>query len=122
MTAPDTAVIVTGVEVVTVLVVVVKVALVEPAGTVTLAGTLAAEVLELVRVTATPPDGAAPVSETVPVDGLPPVTLVGLSDTADSVTEPAGFTVSTAVRMIPPRVAVIVTDVDTAGAVVVMGN
>jgi len=38
----------------------VKVALDEPAGTVTLAGTVAADVLLEERVTAAPPDGAAP--------------------------------------------------------------
>jgi hypothetical protein len=69
---------VTGVTAVTALVVTVNVALVAPAPTVTLAGTVAADpVLE--RATTAPPLGAAPLSVTVPVDGDPPLTLVGLS-------------------------------------------
>src|SRR5712692_8249658 len=55
----------------------VDVALVAPAGTVTpLAGTLAAALL-LDRETRAPPLGAGPFSVTVPVEGLPPVTLAG---------------------------------------------
>jgi hypothetical protein len=59
------------------MVVTVKVAVVAPAGTVTFAGTVARDVLLLERVTKTPDGGAAPVSVTVPVEGLPPVTDVG---------------------------------------------
>ena len=70
-----------------------------PAGTVTLAGTAAADVLLLERVTATPPAGAAPLRVTVPVEGLPPVTLVGFRETEDRAT--AGVTVKTAVRVVP---------------------
>ena len=55
-----------------------NVALVDPALTVTLAGTVAALVLLLDNVTTAPPDGAAAVSVAVPVAfALPPVTLVG---------------------------------------------
>ena len=54
-----------------------KIALVAPAATVTLAGVLATVVLLLESVTAAPPDGAAAVNVTVPVDEFPPVTLVG---------------------------------------------
>jgi hypothetical protein len=72
---------VTEVEAETVLVVTVKDALLEPAGMVTLAGTVATPVLLLERVTVTPPDGAAPLSVTTPVEELPPETLAGLSDT-----------------------------------------
>jgi hypothetical protein len=64
-------------------VVTVKFALDEPAGTVTLAGTLVAVELSLSDTTA-PPLGAAPLKVTVPVDELPPVTLDGLTETADS--------------------------------------
>lgn len=57
----------------------VKVALVAPAGTVTLGGTLAALLLLLSR-TCAPPAGAGPLSFTVPVeDCAPPTTLVGFS-------------------------------------------
>jgi hypothetical protein len=67
----------TGVDVVTALVLSVKVALVAPAGTVTLAGTLAALLL-LLRRTCAPPAGAGPLSVTAPVeDCAPPTTLVG---------------------------------------------
>lgn len=79
-------------------VVTVKVRLVVPAVTVTLAGTVAAAVLLLDRATTLPPEGAAADSVTVPVDDVPPVTVVGLSESDDSV-GPAlpGVTVSPAV-------------------------
>ena len=87
------AVIVTAVEVVTLLVVTVKVLLVAPAGTVTLAGTDAALELSESETTA-PPLGAAALSVTVPVEELPPVTLVGLTVTDDRAAVGAdGFTV-----------------------------
>jgi len=93
--------IVTGVDAVTALVLTVNVALLAPAATITLAGTVAAAVLSLERETAAPPLGAGPLRVTVPVDGDPPVTLVGLSATAESVAEPGGVTVSEAV-LVPP--------------------
>src|SRR5258708_7354596 len=68
---------VTAVDAVTALVATVKVALVAPAATVTLDRGLAAVVVLLESVTAAPPDGAAAVNVTVPVDEFPPVTLVG---------------------------------------------
>ena len=72
--------IVTGVDAVTALVLTVNVALLAPAATVTLAGTVAVDVLLLDRETATPPLGAGPLSVTVPVEVCPPpVTLVGFS-------------------------------------------
>jgi hypothetical protein len=61
----------------TVLVVTVKVAVVAPAGTVTLDGTVAARVLLLESLTVVPFVGAAPLRVTVPVDGLPPTTVDG---------------------------------------------
>src|SRR5437870_13862620 len=70
---------VTEVDVATGFVLTVKLALVAPAGTVTLAGTVATPVLLLDRLTTAPPPGAAALSVTVPVDELPPVTLDGLS-------------------------------------------
>jgi len=69
----------TGVDVVTALVLTVNVALLAPAATVTLAGTVAVGVLLLERETAAPPVGAGPLSVTVPVEGDPPVTLVGFN-------------------------------------------
>src|SRR6266478_6927015 len=61
----------------------VKVALVAPAGTVTLAGTLAAPLLLESR-TCAPPAGAGPLSVTVPVeDCVPPMTLVGFSESEE---------------------------------------
>ena len=63
---------VTAVDAVTTLVLTVKVALVAPAGTVTLEGTVAAAVLLLESVTCAPPAGAGPLSVTVPVEEFPP--------------------------------------------------
>ena len=70
----------TGVELVTALVPTVNVALLAPAATVTLAGTVATAVLPLMREMIAPPLRAGPLSVTVPVeDCAPPVTLVGFS-------------------------------------------
>ncbi len=63
-----------------------KVTAVEFAGTVTVAGTVAADVLPLERVTVAPEDGAAALKVTVPVDVCPPATLVGLKVTVDTAT------------------------------------
>jgi hypothetical protein len=93
---------VTDVEAVTLLVLTVNIALLAPAATVTLAGTVAAAVLPLERETAAPPLGAGPLRLTVPVEGDPPVTLIGLSATEESVAEPCGVTVSEAVLVPPP--------------------
>jgi hypothetical protein len=75
-------------------VVIVKFAVVALAGTVTLAGTVAAVVIELERVTTAPEGGAFPVSVTVPVEVVPPTTLVGFTLT---LVIAAGVTVSVAV-------------------------
>jgi hypothetical protein len=75
--APLVAEIVALVEVVTVFVVTVKLAVVLPAVTVTLAGTVATPVLLLERVTTVPPDGAGPEMVIVLVEGEPPLTEVG---------------------------------------------
>lgn len=71
----------------TVLVLTVNVALVAPAATVTLEGTLAAVVLLLESVTIAPPAGAAPLSVTVPVEEFPPVTLVGFTESEERATD-----------------------------------
>ena len=68
-----------GVEAVTARVVTVKAALVTPAGMVTLAGTVATVVSLLERETMAPAVGAGPLSVTLPVEGEPPLTLVGFS-------------------------------------------
>jgi hypothetical protein len=81
-------------------VVTVNVALVAPAPTVTLAGTVATDVLLLVKLTAAPPVGAALLSVTIPVDVPPPVTLVGLKLTDDSTTA-GGLIVRVAVCGVP---------------------
>jgi hypothetical protein len=66
------------VDVVTELVVTVKVAVLAPEAILTLAGTVAAAVLLLESIT-TAADGAAALSVTVPWDVLLPTTLVGFS-------------------------------------------
>jgi len=71
---------------VTVVVVTAKVTLVPPGATVTVDGTVA-DALSLDSETEMPPLGAALLKVTVPVEDVPPVTLVGLRDTDDSATE-----------------------------------
>ena len=79
-----------------------NVALVLPAATVTLAGTLAAQLL-LDSVTCAPPAGAGPLSVTVPVeDCTPPTTLLGLKVSEETVGRGGGLTVSEADRLTPP--------------------
>lgn len=86
-----------------------NVALVCPDCTATLDGTVATVVLLLDRVTLAPPDGAAPVKVTVPVELFPPLTLVGFSVSDESVTPPplAGVIVREALCELLPSVAVI---------------
>jgi hypothetical protein len=63
-----------------------KVAALAPAGTTTLLGTVATDVLLLRRLTCTPPAGAGPLNVTVPCDEPPDRTVLGarLSDAKDS--------------------------------------
>jgi hypothetical protein len=96
-------------------VVIVKLALVAPVATVTLAGTLAAPGWLLDKLTTVPPAGAALGSVTVPVEGLPPVTLVGLTVKDERLAGgggvPSGLTVNVADWVTPPPVTEIVTRV-----------
>ena len=79
-----------------------NVALVAPAGTVTLEGTLAAP-LFLASAICAPPAGAGPLSVTVPVeDSTPPITLVGLSVSEERVGSGGGTTLSVADLLTPP--------------------
>jgi hypothetical protein len=91
---------VTEVDAVTALVLTVKVALVAPPGTVTLGGTVATPALLLDKETSAPSLGAGPLSVTVPVEELPPVTLAGLRLSDESVGA-GGVTVSEAVWVAP---------------------
>jgi hypothetical protein len=95
----------------TLCVVTVKVALVAPAGTVTLAGMAAALVLLLASSTWAPPAGAATFSVAVAVAVPPPDTLPGLmvTDCRAGTVAGTGLTVSVADALLEPRVAVIVT-------------
>ena len=89
-----------------------------PAGTVTLAGTLAIA-LELVRLIVVGAEAAA-LSVIVPCDELPPATLAGFKVNDDMVGAlvAGGVTVKIALLLDPPKVAVIVTcvGVETAAA------
>ena len=107
VTPPALAVIVTGVDAVTALVAIAKVALVAPCATDTLAGGVAAALL-LDRETAKPPAGAGDVSVTVPCDEAPPVTVAGFTATVESDAAAAGVTVRSAVRETPLAEAVMV--------------
>ncbi len=102
-----------------VVVVTVKVAVVAPARTVTEVGTVASEVLLEVRLTTLPPVGAATLRVTVPVEVVPPRTVVGLR-----LTEVAriGVTVRVAVLATALAVAVIVEVALVAVTSVVIGN
>jgi hypothetical protein len=95
---PTDAVIVAEVDVATAVVAIVKVAVFEPADTVTLLGVVALLLLED-RFTDSPPVGAAPLRVTVPVEGDPPTTEVGFNVTLAGI---GGVTVRTAVTDTEP--------------------
>jgi len=114
---------VTGVVVATALLFTANAALVAPAGTVTLWGTVTAAVLLLERDTWAPPAGAVPFSVTTPEAGEPPTTLLGLiASAARAGPDAAGVTVSAAVSVTPPLAAEMVTCVELAGAMVATWN
>ena len=81
-------------------VVIVKVPLLAPAAMLMEAGTVA-EVLLLDRVTLAPPVGAAAVRVTVPVAEVPPVTLAGLTVTAERAATAAGVMVTVPALLTP---------------------
>jgi hypothetical protein len=99
VTPLKTAEIVTFVLTATGNVVTVTVPFLEPAGRESDGGTVATALFELVSVTVAPAGGAAPLRVTVPVDGVPPMTLVGLRTREESEATP---TVRTAVFVTPP--------------------
>lgn len=78
---------VTMVDAATEFVLTVNVALVAPAATVTLEGTVATVVLLLVSATCAPPEGAGPLKVTVPAEEFPPMTLVGFSESEEIETD-----------------------------------
>ena len=75
-----------------------KLALVAPAGMVTVEGIEVAPLLSE-SATCAPPAGAGPLSVTVPVTEVPPITLARLRFSAETL---GGSTVSVAVRVAPP--------------------
>ena len=99
----------------------VNVAVVRPAATVTLAGTVATAVLLLDNATTAPPAGAAEVSVTVACDGFPPTRLAGLRAT-DEIAAAGGFTVSKALPVTPPYEPKMYTPVEVATVFVAMEN
>jgi hypothetical protein len=102
------AVIVTGVDTVTDEVVTVNCALEDPTGTVTLPGTLATAGLLLESVTIAQHADTVLLIVTVPVEGLPPVTLLGLSASEETCGPGGGgFTLIVSHFVIPPDEAVI---------------
>ena len=88
------------VEEVTAAVVTVKAAVVLPAATFTVAGTVA-EALLLDKATEIPPAGAAALRVTLPFTAVPPTTVVGVTETEDSAITGAGVSVSAAVLLMP---------------------
>jgi len=79
--------------------------------------------LLLERRTCDPPDGAAALRVTVPVEDCePPTTLVGLSASEVRVGRGGGSTVSAAVCVTPSYEAEIVTEVDVVTPLVVTGK
>jgi hypothetical protein len=116
---PTPAVMVTLTEVGVVDVVIGKVAVVAPDGTVTLAGTAAMAASLVESWTVAPWAGAAAASVTVPCSDAPPMTLAGLRTRLDTVT---GTTVRVAVRVPLANVADRVTVVELLTRPVAIAN
>ena len=114
----------------------VKVAEVDPAGTVTLAGTLAAVVLELESVTTAPPVPAAAVRVTVPVPDWALTIVLGLTEMLLSAAaggvmvtpkvlltlEYEAVNVAAVEELTVPAVTVKVAEVEPAGTVTLAGR
>jgi hypothetical protein len=109
---------------VTLLVIAVNAALVAPAGTVTLAGTVTTGVLLLESETTAPPVGAGPFRATRPEVGAPPTTLLGVNVREVSVGPAAGcgVTVREALCVTPEFAAEMVTLVELLADEVVTWN
>ncbi len=116
---PYTEEIFTALELDTTAVVIVKVALALPLVTVTLAGTVAADVLLLASDTTAPPVGAGPFSVTVPLEVFPPTMAEGLRESDES---EDGFTVRLEVLVTPAYTAETFTAVELETDTVVTGN
>jgi hypothetical protein len=115
--------IVAEVETRTIDVLTVNVALVAPAGMVTLTGTLAAAVLLLESRTWTPPAGAAAVKVTVPVEACrPPTTLAGFR-VSEAMVGSGEATVSVAALLVTLPAALLTTTANCAplSPIVVVG-
>ena len=93
-----------GVELATVVVVILNVAVVAPAFTTTDVGTVAALKL-LLSVTLIPPEGATPLRVTVPIEVPPPITEAGFRESAVG---QGGLTVKATPVEVDPNAAVIV--------------
>jgi len=102
----------------TALVVTVNVAVCAPAATVTEVGTTALELFDE-SPTTVPPDAEGPLNVTVPADGLPPVTVEGVSET---LTSEAGVMVRIPVPEVLFTEAIIVAGVELETVVVFTEN
>ena len=88
-----------------------------PAATVTLGGIVTIAVLLLCSVTSAPPDGAVPLSTTVPVDGVPPGTSSGFKKKWSTRVAPGvALTSNCLVRVVSPSDAESVTSVSAETA------
>ena len=117
---PYVAVIVTGVETVTCAVVMLNVAYVAPAATLTVAGTAAVTGSELERLTTAPPVGAGPFRFTRwDVEAVPPATEAGWSTTEEAT---SGTTVKLTGLLTPAKAPAIVAGVESLTLVVVIVN
>lgn len=115
-TAPNVAVILAVVATDTGRVEIEKLAVVDPAGTVTVAGVSATGLLD-VRLTMEPPGPAGPFKVTVPIDGFPPTTDIGAR--VRPVNAAGGVIVKADVTDVDPSLAVMVAVVEVVTAVVV---